>query len=157
MIQQQALWGKCKENVEPGSASLPSLSRKWYQLLLFAKAVNEFPFLMDSGLSATSCSLEKGVTLLCCSEKQGTWPYPACSRVNLNCSLSLQFRNCPASCADLNTEKCLVYKHIKGKLVLLLPCISPSLPGLVSLIYFPYPNYGDLFFTEYILVICWNS
>lgn len=54
-MQQEAVYGKCKEMMEPGNAPLPSLSKKWHHLLLFAKAVNEFPFLLDSGLSGTSC------------------------------------------------------------------------------------------------------
>lgn len=143
----ERLWGNCKENMEPGSVS-PSPSRKWHQLLLFAKALNEFPLLMGSGLPATSCSLQKELTLPCCSEKQGpdlTLPAPQWTSA------------APASRADLNTAKCLLYKHTKGKVVLPLPYISPSLPCLVSLTYFTYTNYGNLFFTKHILVICWNS
>lgn len=104
VIQQQSL---CKENMEPGSVSPPSPSSKWHQLLLFTKPVNEFPLLMGSGLPATSCSLEKEVTLLCCSEKQGTWPYPACSRVNLNCSLSAVYK--PCSCLPCWPKYCKMF------------------------------------------------
>lgn len=60
--------------------------------------------------------------------------------------LTAVYKLCPASCADLNTEKCLVYKHIKGKLFLPVPCISPSLPSLVSLNIFPLPELWKLVF-----------
>jgi len=44
-----ALCRNCKVNREPKSTSLLSQNSKPYQLLLLAKAVNEFPFLMVFG------------------------------------------------------------------------------------------------------------
>lgn len=51
-IGSSALCRDCKINTESETVSLPSQSSKWQQLLLFAKAVNEFPFLMVFGLAS---------------------------------------------------------------------------------------------------------